>query len=72
MDGDWYESTRDILENLFDQVVPGGAIQIDDYGHWEGCKKAVHEFADKRRLDFALSRVDEAGVWFRKSGTVTA
>jgi len=66
MDGDWYDSTRDILENLFDQVVPGGGIQVDDYGHWDGCKKAIHEFAQKHQLHFQFNRIDETGVWFRK------
>ena len=23
---------------------PKGVLIIDDYGHWEGCKRAVHEF----------------------------
>jgi predicted SAM-dependent methyltransferase len=67
MDGDWYSSTRDILENLFDQVVPGGYIQIDDYGYWEGCRRAVNEFAVQRGLTFQLTRIDETGVWLNKS-----
>jgi hypothetical protein len=66
MDGDWYSSTRDILENLFDQVVPGGFIQIDDYGYWEGCKRAVNEFALNRGLNFQPNRIDETGVWLAK------
>jgi hypothetical protein len=66
MDGDWYSSTRDILENLFDQVVPGGFIQIDDYGYWEGCKRAVNEFALKRGLNLQPNPIDETGVWLAK------
>jgi hypothetical protein len=66
MDGDWYSSTRDILENLYDSVTPGGRIQVDDYGYWEGCKKAVAEFEQKRGLKFDLNLIDETGVWFVK------
>jgi hypothetical protein len=66
MDGDWYASTRDILENLFDQVLPGGFIQIDDYGYWEGCKRAVNEFALKRGLNIQPNPIDETGVWLVK------
>jgi len=66
MDGDWYSSTRDILVNLFDQVLPGGRIQIDDYGHWEGCQRAVAEFAQERGLRFDLHQIDETGVWMAK------
>jgi len=66
MDGDWYSSTRDILVNLFDQVVPRGRIQIDDYGFWEGCRRAVTEFETERGLKFELHRIDETGVWMVK------
>ncbi len=44
LDGDWYESTMDILNNLFENVNKGGLIIIDDYYVWEGCSKAVHDF----------------------------
>ncbi len=40
LDGDWYESTRAILNNLYDRVLDDGFLQVDDYGHWEGCRKA--------------------------------
>jgi hypothetical protein len=66
MDGDWYESTRDILNNLYDCLRIGAYIQIDDYGHWDGCKKAIHEFERERGLSFALKRIDASGVWFVK------
>lgn len=44
MDGDWYDSTMDILNNLYHQVNPGGVIIIDDYYTWDGCSRAVHDF----------------------------
>lgn len=49
MDGDWYDSTMTILENLFDQVTVGGLIIIDDYYDYEGCSRAIHDFLSKRR-----------------------
>lgn len=66
MDGDWYSSTRDILQNLFDQVVRGGRIQIDDYGFWEGCKRAIEDFERERGLKFQLNAIDGTGVWMAK------
>ncbi len=66
MDGDWYSSTRDILINLYDQLVPGAYVQIDDYGHWDGCRKAVHEFEQEYGVNFKLARCDSTGVWFKK------
>ena len=66
VDGDWYSSTMDILTNLYDQVTPGGIIQIDDYGYWEGCQRAVREFEAARGLKFAPLKIDGTGVWFAK------
>jgi Macrocin-O-methyltransferase (TylF) len=66
MDGDWYSSTRDIFENLFDQVVTGGRIQVDDYGNWDGCKRAVHEFENARGLKFKIIEIDETGIWLSR------
>ena len=66
MDADWYESTRCILENLFDNVVAGGYVIIDDYYCWEGCKKAVDEFLAKRNIHPRMIRVDKEGAYFQK------
>jgi glycosyltransferase involved in cell wall biosynthesis/SAM-dependent methyltransferase/predicted O-methyltransferase YrrM len=67
LDGDWYASTRTILDALFDRVVARGILQIDDYGHWDGCRRAVHEFEADRKLKFALNRIDGTGVWCVKN-----
>ena len=44
LDTDWYESTRVELEVLYPRLVSGGVLVIDDYGHWEGARRAVDEF----------------------------
>lgn len=66
VEGDWYESTRDILVNLFDSVIARGCVQIDDYGHWDGCRKAVTEFVESPGLTLNLQPIDYTGVWFQK------
>ena len=48
LDSDWYDSTLLCLESLFDRVVPGGLIVIDDYFAWDGCSRAVHDFLSRR------------------------
>ena len=58
LDTDWYESTLHELDMLYDKVVPGGIIIIDDYGHWAGSKKAVDEFIKNRKLKVFLNRID--------------
>ncbi|CAD5928147.1 Demethyldecarbamoylnovobiocin O-methyltransferase [Planktothrix tepida] len=65
-DGDWYESTMDIFNTLYDQVVPHGKIQVDDYGYWDGCKKALHDFEQSRQEQFNLHLIDYTAVWFTK------
>lgn len=44
LDTDWYESTKHELVCLYDKLVVGGVLIIDDYGRWRGCRKAVDEF----------------------------
>jgi hypothetical protein len=44
LDTDWYESTKIELEILYPLLEPGGVLIIDDYGHFEGAKKAVDEY----------------------------
>ena len=58
LDGDWYASTKICLEYLYDKVVPGGFIIIDDYGCYEGCKKAVDSFIEERGLAIFLNYSD--------------
>jgi glycosyltransferase involved in cell wall biosynthesis/predicted O-methyltransferase YrrM len=65
-DGDWYESTMDIFNTLYDSVVADGFIQVDDYEHWEGCQQAIHQFERSRQTVFPLRAIDDTGVWFRK------
>jgi O-methyltransferase len=66
LDGDWYESTKVCLDNLYDLVVPGGYIIIDDYGHWVGCKRAIDEFFKKRKISVNLQSIDYTGKYFIK------
>jgi O-methyltransferase len=59
LDADWYASTMVCLESLWDHVLVGGLVLIDDYYTWDGCSKAVHAFLAKRR---APERIHEGPV----------
>jgi O-methyltransferase len=61
IDGDWYESVKACLENLYDKVTPGGVVQLDDYGYWKGARKAVDEFLYKRGIREPLRTLDYSG-----------
>lgn len=47
LDSDWYASMEICLRFLYEKVVPGGFIIVDDYGLYDGCRKAVDEFLAK-------------------------
>ena len=61
LDTDWYESTKVELEELYPHVVNGGIIIIDDYGHFEGAKRAVDEYFEKEDNKPLLNRIDYTG-----------
>lgn len=44
LDTDWYESTKLEMEKLYPKLVRNGVLLIDDYGDWQGCKKAIDEY----------------------------
>ena len=49
------------MKHLFPRLQPGGILIIDDYGHWEGAKKAVDEFFGTLPEKHYLHRVDYTG-----------
>ena len=61
LDTDWYESTKHELEHLFPRLSKHGVLIVDDYGHWEGARKAVDEYFAKNEITILLSRVDYTG-----------
>lgn len=61
LDTDWYESTKHELIHLFPKLINNGVVIIDDYGHWEGCKKAVDEYLKEYKINLLLNRVDYTG-----------
>lgn len=70
LDGDWYESTKVCLDNLYNNVIIGGYIILDDYGHWEGAKKALDEFFIEKKISPELIKIDYTGVYFQKPNYV--
>jgi O-methyltransferase len=66
LDGDMYESTMEALENLYDQLSPGGFVIIDDYGAIPACRSAVDDFRNARGILENLNIADWTGVWWRK------
>ncbi len=61
LDTDWYASTRHELEHLYPRLSIGGVLIVDDYGHWEGCRKAVDEYFEAEAAQLLMTRVDYTG-----------
>lgn len=61
LDTDWYESTLHELKHLYPRLVPGGVLIIDDYGHWEGARRAVDEYFSTEAEPLLLNRIDYTG-----------
>lgn len=66
-DADLYQSTMDILANLYDKVSLGGFVIIDDYRLWEPCRQAVNKFRRDRRIEDSLTDIDHDAVYWRKT-----
>jgi len=46
---------------LFPRLAKGGVLIIDDYGHWQGARKAVDEYLDENNIKIMLARIDYTG-----------
>ena len=61
LDTDWYESTYHELQHLYPRLSVGGVLIIDDYGHWQGARRAVDQYIEENRLKVLLNRIDYTG-----------
>jgi O-methyltransferase len=61
LDTDWYESTQHELVHLFPMLAKGGILIIDDYGHWQGARKAVDDYLEALPQPHYLHRIDYTG-----------
>ncbi|MFL5845932.1 MAG: TylF/MycF/NovP-related O-methyltransferase [Solirubrobacteraceae bacterium] len=61
LDTDWYESTKAEMQHLYPKLVAGGVLIVDDYGHWEGARRAVEEHFDAHGDPLLLNRIDYTG-----------
>ncbi len=59
IDVDWYDPVMTCLERIAPRLSPGGAIVLDDYFDWSGCRKATDDFLKKAEIP--LRRDPSAG-----------
>ena len=63
LDTDFYKSTKKELEVLYPKLSVGGFLIVDDYGYWEGSKKACLEYFSN---DVKFIKVDDSCVYLKK------
>jgi O-methyltransferase len=68
LDTDWFESTYHELKHLYPRLSVGGVLIIDDYGYWQGSRKAVDQYVEENRLKLLLTRVDDCARMAVKVG----
>jgi O-methyltransferase len=61
LDTDWYTSTRHELLHLYPRLSPRGVLILDDYGHWQGARKAFDEYVEENEVHLLLTRIDATG-----------
>lgn len=60
LDTDWYESTKHELIHLYPLLEKYGILIVDDYGAWQGARKATDEYFSSIPNTF-LGRIDYTG-----------
>jgi hypothetical protein len=55
--------------HLFPLIDPRGILVVDDYGDWQGARKAVDEYFRERGTSVYLHRIDYTGRILVRNGT---
>jgi hypothetical protein len=66
IDADTYEPTRAALDALYPGLTPGGYVVLDDYGSFEGCRRAVDEFRSEHGIADPIEEIDFTGARWRR------
>ena len=65
-DADLYESTRDVLNNLYAKLSVGGYAIFDDYNA-AGCRRAIDEYRAAHGITDPMQRIDELAVYWKRT-----
>lgn len=66
VDADLYQSTDDVLKNLYSKLSIGGYAIFDDYYNLPDCQRAIEEFRREKGIREELKRIDERAVYWQK------
>lgn len=66
IDVDVYQPSKVILEELYDRIVPGGLLVLDDYGLVNGETRAVDEYFKGQKLTIEKLPISHVPSFIRK------
>ena len=69
IDADWFDSVLLCLRELYPRVPTGGAVVLDDFGHWEGCREAFYAYCQETGERPLLERCGYTQAWWIKGRT---
>jgi hypothetical protein len=58
LDTDWYSSTRHEIQHMYPRLSMHGVLLLDDYGHYQGARRAIDEYFDQIGKRPFLNRID--------------
>jgi O-methyltransferase len=67
LDADSHDATLQALRCLYPGLAVGGHLIVDDYGSFEGCRRAVDAFRAEHGIDEPLEKVDSTCVRWRRA-----
>ncbi|MGO9009850.1 MAG: TylF/MycF/NovP-related O-methyltransferase [Bryobacteraceae bacterium] len=65
-DADLYESTMDVLRNLYSALSVGGYAILDDYQNLPDCRRAIDDFRRNHGITEEICRIDARAVCWQK------
>jgi len=68
VDADLYQSTMDVLCNLYAALSSGGYAIFDDYQNLPDCRRAIDEFRGKHGITEPISPIDQRAIYWQKQG----
>src|SRR5262249_38520210 len=58
LDTDWYSSTKHEIEHLYPRLSTHAVLLPDDYGHYQGARRAIDEYLDRAGKRPFFTRID--------------
>ena len=69
LDSDDYNSTMDVLVNLYPKIVDGGYIILDDWGIGELCgeRQAIIDYRQSHNITTEIIQIDYHAAYWQKT-----